>query len=87
MTDLLIFIILNLINVILQTFKAIITVNGTAKQSAVINAVTFGVYNVLLVYMVNDNINLLTRVIIVAIANYIGVYIVKIIVDKIDSKK
>ena len=39
-----VFIILNVVNVVIQTIKTIVTVNGTPFAAAVINAVTFAIY-------------------------------------------
>ena len=76
-TNLLItFIILNIANVIIQTFKSLITINGTKLSAAVANAVAYGLYTVVTIYMLCD-LPLLWKALIVALCNFIGVYAVK----------
>ena len=85
MTKLLLtFIILNIVNVIIQTFKSLATVKCGKGVASIVNAVAFGIYTVVLVYM-NCDIPLWEKVIVVGSANLIGVYIVKFFEEK--SKK
>lgn len=74
------FVVLQLINVILNTLKSILTVNGTKIQSAIINAITFAVYTVVVIFTASDFgygavIDTVIKVIITAVTNFIGVYI------------
>lgn len=86
-TDLLIiFIILNVINVIMQTFKNIITIKGGKLAAALINAIAFGFYTVVTVYLLCD-LPLLWKAIIVGLCNLIGVYVVKLIEEKVRKDK
>ena len=50
MTQLAIFIILTMANVILSTAKSLITVNGDKWSAAFANAVTYGVYTYLIFF-------------------------------------
>lgn len=75
------FIILNVVNVILQTFKTIATVKFGKWGAAIVNAVAFGLYTVVIVYTVCD-LPLWEKVIIVSVANLFGVYVVKYIEEK-----
>ena len=87
MTQLLVlFIGLSIINVVLNTIKAIVTVKGGAMSSALINAITFGVYTVVIVYT-NCELALWVKVLVTAVTNFIGVYIVKIIEEKMRKDK
>ena len=70
------FVILNVLNVIIQTAKSIITIKCGKVISAVANAIAYGLYTVVTVYMICD-LPLWLKVIVVAIANLIGVYVVK----------
>lgn len=74
------FVVLSLVNVILQTVKSILTINGTKFIAAVANAVAFGLYTVVVIYTVCD-LPLWVKVIITATTNFVGVYISKWIVD------
>lgn len=76
-TNLLItFIILNIINVITQTIKSIATVKCGKTVAAIINAVAFGLYTIVTVYMLCD-LPLLWKAGIVALCNLVGVFLVK----------
>ena len=78
------FIILNVLNVIIQTAKSIVTIKCEKGVAALVNAIAYGLYTVVLVYM-NCDIPLWEKVIVVGSANLIGVYIVKFFEEK--SKK
>ena len=80
-TLLLTFIILNILNVIIQTVKSIATIKCKKLPAAIINAVAYGLYTIVLVYTVCD-LNMWLKAIVVAIANLIGVYVVKLIEEK-----
>ena len=73
---LIIFIILNIFNVILQTVKSICTVKCGKTVAAIVNAVAFGLYTVVIVYT-NADLPLIQKVLVVALSNLIGVYVVK----------
>ena len=78
---LIIFIILNIFNVILQTVKSICTVKCGKTVAAIVNAVAFGLYTVVIVYT-NADLPLIQKVLVVALSNLIGVYIVKWVEEK-----
>ena len=78
------FVILNVLNVIIQTAKSIVTIKCGKGVAALVNAIAYGLYTVVLVYM-NCDIPLWEKVIVVGSANLIGVYIVKLFEEK--SKK
>lgn len=75
------FIILNVINVIIQTVKSLATVKCGKTVAALVNAVAYGLYTVVVVYTVCD-LPLWFKVAVVAIANLIGVYLVKLFEEK-----
>lgn len=74
-----IFIILNVVNVVIQTVKTIVTVNGTPLSAAIINAVTFAIYTVVVVFMNADGLGVFWKAVIIGVVNFIGVYVVKLI--------
>lgn len=81
-TELLItFIILNIVNVIIQTAKSIATIKCGKFSAAAVNAVAYGLYTVVVVYTVCD-LPLWLKVAIVALCNLIGVFVVKLIEEK-----
>lgn len=73
---LIIFIILNILNVIIQTIKSIATVKCGKAVAALVNAIAYGLYTVVTVYMM-CNLPLGWKAAIVALCNLIGVYVVK----------
>ena len=70
------FIGLNISNVIIQTIKSIATIKCGKGIAALVNAVAFGLYTVVTVYMLCD-LPLFWKAGIVALCNLIGVYAVK----------
>ena len=83
---LLIFIALNIINVILQTVKSIMTIRCGKAIAAIANAVAYALYTVVLVYMSCD-LSTLAKALVVGGCNLIGVYIVKSIEEKTNKEK
>jgi len=75
------FIILNIANVIIQTVKSIATIKCGKTAAALVNALAYGLYTIVIVYT-NADLNLWVKVAIVALANLIGVYVVKFIEEK-----
>ena len=78
---LIIFIALNVVNVIIQTVKSIATIKCGKTAAAVVNAIAYGLYTVVVVYTVCD-LPLWIKVVIVGGANLIGVYVVKWLEEK-----
>ena len=81
-----IFIVLSIVNVVLNTIKSIVTVNGGKFSAALINAITFFVYTYVIIYT-NCELPMLTKAIITGVINFIGVYIVKWIEEKARKDK
>lgn len=80
------FIILNIVNVVLQTVKSIATIKCGKTVASLINAVAYGLYTVVVVYTVCD-LDLWVKVAVVALANFVGVYVVKLIEEKARKDK
>lgn len=80
------FVILSIVNVILNTIKSIVTVNGGKLSAALINAITFFVYTYVIIYT-NCELPMFTKALITAIVNFIGVYAVKWIEEKARKEK
>lgn len=70
------FIILNIINVIIQTIKSLATVKCGKCGAAAANALAYGFYTIVIVYMVCD-LDLWLKVLVVGACNLVGVFIVK----------
>ena len=86
MNLLLTFIVLNIVNVILQTAKSIATVKCGKTIAAFANAIAYGLYTIVIIYTVCE-LPLWEKVLIVALANFIGVYVVKIVEQKLVKEK
>ena len=76
MNLLFIFIGLSIINVIFSTVKSITTIKSSPLVASLISAVYYGYYNVVLIYTVSD-FPLWQKVLITALCNFVGVFIVK----------
>lgn len=75
------FLIVQLINVVFNTLKTIITSRAKKIPAAIINGLTFGFYT-LVVALTADMSNLWVNIIITVIANLIGVYFSIAVLDK-----
>lgn len=78
---LLIFIALNITNVIIQTVKSLVTVKCGKTAAALINAAAYGLYTYVIVLTVCD-LPLWLKAIIVGACNLVGVYVVKLIEER-----
>lgn len=87
MTQLLtLFIVLSILNVILNTIKSIVTVKGSPFVASLVNGLTFFVYTYVIIFT-NCELNMHLKAIITAVVNIIGVYIVKLIEEKARKDK
>jgi hypothetical protein len=75
------FVILNIVNVIIQTVKSLATVKCGKTVASIVNAIAYGLYTVVVVYTVCD-LPLWLKVVVVGLANLVGVYVVKLIEEK-----
>ena len=78
---LIIFIILNITNVIIQTIKSLVTVKCGKTAAALINAAAYGLYTYVIVLTVCD-LPLWLKAVIVGACNLVGVYVVKLIEER-----
>ena len=86
MNLLVLFIVMNAFNVILQTIKSLCTVNCGKTIAAIVNAVTYGFYTVIVVYM-SCELPLWEKAFIIGLCNLVGVYIVKFFEEKARKDK
>lgn len=75
------FIFFNILNVVIQTVKSIVTIKCNKWVAAVVNAVAYGLYTYIVVLTASD-IDLWFKIIVVALANLVGVFIVKWVEEK-----
>ena len=86
METLWVFIIFNIINVIIQTIKSIATIKCGKVVAALVNAVAYGLYTYVVILTMCD-LPLLAKCLIVAGANFVGVFVVKLIEEKARKDK
>lgn len=75
------YIIFNVINVIIQTIKSIVTIKCNKYIAAVVNAVAYGLYTYIVV-LTASNLDLWFKISVTAAANLVGVFVVKWVEEK-----
>ena len=75
------FVIFNVINVIIQTIKSIVTIKCNKYVAAVVNAVAYGLYTYIVVLTASD-LDLWFKISVTAAANLVGVFVVKWVEEK-----
>ena len=83
---LILFIVMNIVNVVIQTIKSIATIKCGKTAAAIVNAVAYGLYTYIVVLTMCD-LPLLAKCLIVAGANFVGVYVVKFFEEKARKDK
>lgn len=87
MEMLIIFIVLTILNVVIQTIKSIATIKCGKWVAALVNAVAYGLYTYVIFFTSADGIDLHAKALITAFANLVGVYVVKLIEEKARKDK
>ena len=77
-----IFIIFNVLNVVIQTIKSIATIKCGKNAAAIINAIAYGLYTYIVVLTASDGVTLWFKILVVALANLVGVWVVKYFEEK-----
>ena len=80
------FIIFNILNVIIQTVKSIATVKCGKMVAAVVNALAYGLYTYIVILTMCE-LSTITKAVIVALCNLVGVYVVKMCEEKARKDK
>lgn len=83
---LIIFVALNIVNVVAQTIKSIATVKCGKTVAALVNAGAYGLYTIVTIYMLCE-LPIWWKAGIVALCNLIGVFVVKWIEEKVRKDK
>ena len=84
---LIIFIILTILNVVIQTIKSIATIKCGKIVASLVNAVAYGLYTYVIFFTSSDGIDLHAKAVITAVANLVGVYVVKWLEEKARKDK
>lgn len=87
MQMLIIFIVLTILNVVIQTIKSIATIKCGKWVAALVNAVAYGLYTYVIFFTSCEGIDLHAKALITAFANLVGVYVVKLIEEKARKDK
>lgn len=87
MTMLILFILLTIANVIIQTIKSIATIKCGKTAAALVNAVAYGLYTYVVFFTACEGIDLHAKAAITALANLVGVYVVKLFEEKARKDK
>lgn len=80
------FVIFNVLNVIAQTIRSLATIKYGKTVAAIANAVAYGLYTYIIV-LTNCDLPLLAKCLIVASANFVGVWVVKFFEEKARKDK
>ena len=83
---LILFVVMNVLNVIIQTVKSICTIKCGKAVAAIVNAVAYGLYTYIVVLTMCD-LPLLAKCLIVAGCNFVGVWVVKYFEEKARKDK
>lgn len=83
---LILFVVMNVLNVVIQTIKSICTIKCGKTIAAIVNAVAYGLYTYIIV-LTNCDLPLLAKCLIVASANFVGVWVVKYFEEKARKDK
>ena len=75
------YILFNVLNVIIQTVKSIVTIKCNKYIASIVNAIAYGLYTYIII-LTSIDIELWIKILVVAIANLVGVFAVKAIEEK-----
>ena len=86
MTFLITFIVLSIINVVFSTIRSITTIKSGKTLASIISGGYFAFYNVMLIYTVAD-FPLWEKCVITFVCNVLGVFVVKLVEEKMQKDK
>ena len=81
------FALITLANVIIQTVKSLFTIKGGKLSAATVNAIAFGFYTYIIFFTADDSISLWQKALITAICNFVGVFFVKFIEERLQKDR
>lgn len=80
------FVLFNILNVLVQTVKSIATIKCGKTMAAIVNAVAYGLYTYIVIITMCD-LPLWEKMLVVALCNFVGVWIVKFFEEKMRKDK
>lgn len=81
------FVILNFVNVLINTARSLTTVKGGKWIASLMNALCYGYYTIIIFITATYEIPLVLKIIAVAIVNFIGVFTIKFCEEKIQKER
>lgn len=87
MEMLIIFIVLTILNVVIQTIKSIATIKCGKWVAALVNAAAYGLYTYVIFFTSSEGLDLHAKALITALANLVGVFVVKYFEEKARKDK
>ena len=87
MNAILLFTIATIINICLSTIRSLCTIKGGKMISAITNAVCYGFYPLIVMLTAKDTVSIITNMVITAIANFVCVYVIKMVEEKARKDK
>lgn len=81
------FVILNFINVLVNTARSLMTIKGGKWMAAFANAICYGYYTIIIVITATYDIPILYKCVAVAVVNFIGVFTIKLCEEKLQKEK
>lgn len=85
--NILLFTIATIINICLSTIRSLCTIKGGKMVSAITNAVCYGFYPLIVMLTAKDTVSIVTNMAITAIANFVCVYVIKLVEEKARKDK
>ena len=87
MKILILFTVLTILNTIIQTIKSIATIRCGKVLASLINALAYGLYTYVIIFTSAEGMSIHIKALITAIANLVGVYVVKLVEEKTRKDK
>ena len=81
------FVILNFVNVLVNTSRSLLTIKGGKWIASIMNAVCYGYYTIIIVITATYEMPLFIKCIAVAIVNFVGVFTIKYCEEKMQKDK
>ena len=81
------FVILNFINVLVNTSRSLLTIKGGKWIASIMNAICYGYYTIIIVITATYEMPLLIKCIAVAVVNFVGVFTIKYCEEKMKKNR
>ena len=87
MNAIIFFALMTVINVTLSTIRSLCTIKGGKWLSAITNAVCYGFYPLIVMLTAKDTVTIWVNMIITAVANFVCVWLIKYVEEKVRKDK